>query len=87
MGPEHTEVYLRNLCCSVFRDLKRSLKKEKPFWKACARQEDIPKGGEALPRGCSSAGRAPALHAGGPGFDSHHLHQFLTEPRGAGRDC
>ena len=25
-------------------------------------------------RGCSSAGRAPALQAGGHGFDSHHLH-------------
>ena len=24
--------------------------------------------------GCSSAGRAPALQAGGHGFDSHHLH-------------
>ena len=27
-------------------------------------------------RGCSSAGRAPALQAGGHGFDSHHLHQW-----------
>ena len=26
-------------------------------------------------RGCSSAGRAPALQAGGHGFESHHLHQ------------
>ena len=25
-------------------------------------------------RGCSSAGRAPALQAGGHGFESHHLH-------------
>src|SRR5215211_9279872 len=25
-------------------------------------------------RGCSSAGRAPALQAGGRGFESHHLH-------------
>ena len=25
-------------------------------------------------RGCSSTGRAPALHAGGTGFDSPHLH-------------
>ena len=25
--------------------------------------------------GCSSAGRAPALQAGGQGFDSLHLHQ------------
>ena len=28
-----------------------------------------------LLRGCSSAGRAPALQAGGHGFESHHLHQ------------
>ena len=32
---------------------------------------------KALTRwGCSSAGRAPALQAGGHGFDSHHLHHF-----------
>ena len=24
--------------------------------------------------GCSSVGRAPALQAGGHGFESHHLH-------------
>ena len=28
--------------------------------------------------GCSSAGRAPALQAGGQGFDSPHLHQGET---------
>ena len=28
-----------------------------------------------LKRGCSSVGRAPALQAGGHGFESHHLHQ------------
>ena len=33
-------------------------------------------------RGCSSAGRAPALQAGGQRFDSAHLHQ-ATE----GRKC
>ena len=27
--------------------------------------------------GCSSAGRAPALQAGGHGFESHHLHQVI----------
>ena len=27
--------------------------------------------------GCSSAGRAPALQAGGQGFDSLHLHYGL----------
>ena len=30
---------------------------------------------ETLIRGCSSAGRAPALHAGGQEFDPPHLHQ------------
>ena len=29
----------------------------------------------ASPWGCSSDGRAPALQAGGHGFESHHLHQ------------
>ena len=28
--------------------------------------------------GCSSAGRAPALQAGGHGFESHHLHHKET---------
>ena len=27
--------------------------------------------------GCSSAGRAPALHAGGHRFDPVHLHQII----------
>ena len=30
--------------------------------------------------GCSSAGRAPALQAGGQEFDSPHLHQELIVP-------
>ena len=30
-------------------------------------------------RGCSSAGRAPALHAGGQEFDPPHLHQGLRK--------
>ena len=29
--------------------------------------------------GCSSAGRAPALQAGGHGFESHHLHQVTNK--------
>ena len=28
--------------------------------------------------GCSSAGRAPALHAGGQEFDPPHLHQRVS---------
>jgi hypothetical protein len=35
---------------------------------------DVAQLGEGESGGCSSAGRAPALHAGGPGFDSPHLH-------------
>ena len=31
--------------------------------------------------GCSSAGRAPALQAGGQEFDSPHLHQGRTEDK------
>ena len=31
--------------------------------------------------GCSSAGRAPALQAGGHGFESHHLHQGTKVPK------
>ena len=31
--------------------------------------------GPEVYRGCSSAGRAPALHAGGHRFESVHLHQ------------
>jgi hypothetical protein len=38
--------------------------------------------GDAHQWGCSSVGRAPALHAGGPGFDSPHLH-MLTDHLGS----
>ena len=31
--------------------------------------------------GCSSAGRAPALQAGGHGFESHHLHHGVARLR------
>ena len=33
--------------------------------------------------GCSSVGRAPALQAGGHGFESHHLHH----PKGEGESA
>ena len=29
--------------------------------------------------GCSSVGRAPALQAGGHGFESHHLHRSCKQ--------
>ena len=37
------------------------------------------------PRGCRSVGRAPALQAGGHGFESHHLHQRTAKAAGSGR--
>ena len=36
--------------------------------------------------GCSSVGRAPALQAGGHGFESHHLHQSAV-PTAKTRGC
>ena len=33
--------------------------------------------------GCSSAGRAPALQAGGHGFEPHHLHHRLRRGFGS----
>ena len=35
-----------------------------------------PKSPKRKKRGCSSDGRAPALHAGGQGFESPYLHQL-----------
>ncbi len=39
----------------------------------------------ACPRGCSSAGRAPALQAGGQRFESAHLHQHIDNRIGLSR--
>ena len=39
------------------------------------RKEILEKVEQTRKRGCSSAGRAPALQAGGHGFEPHHLHQ------------
>ena len=36
--------------------------------------------------GCSSAGRAPALHAGGQEFDPPHLHHTCEGESGAERN-
>ena len=42
---------------------------------------DIVKGKKmGTPWGCSSVGRAPALQAGGHGFESHHLHPEAGQP-------
>ena len=37
---------------------------------------------ESLIRGCSSAGRAPALHAGGQEFEPPHLHHIWAHSSG-----
>ena len=37
--------------------------------------------------GCSSAGRAPALQAGGHRFDPVHLHQLATKRMAQARNC
>src|SRR5437660_12805548 len=41
--------------------------------------------GRPCPRGCSSAGRAPALQAGGQRFESAHLHQHIDNRIGLSR--
>ena len=56
--------YVLKRFCSILRVLKALLKKNK--------HKTEPK---PLTWGCSSAGRAPALHAGGQEFDPPHLHQ------------
>ena len=45
------------------------------FEGACPPRKAKEKTERTLRWGCSSAGRAPALQAGGHGFESHHLHQ------------
>jgi hypothetical protein len=40
---------------------------------------------KCAPRGCSSAGRAPALQAGGQRFESAHLHQHIDNRIGLSR--
>ena len=47
----------------------------KDFLNRCSIFSDRKETEYPLVWGCSSAGRAPALQAGGHGFDSHHLHQ------------
>ena len=64
-------------CCSVFiarEDDEKRREKE-------IREAGKDPGTESTEvRGCSSVGRAPALQAGGQGFESLHLHQ-RTEKR------
>ena len=51
------------------------------FEGACPLRKAKEKTERTLRWGCSSAGRAPALQAGGHGFDSHHLHQPMKDRR------
>ena len=47
--------------------------KMRTFFGRCSILRDLQKREPEI-WGCSSAGRAPALQAGGHGFESHHLH-------------
>ena len=49
------------------------------FEGACPLRKAKEKTERTLRWGCSSAGRAPALQAGGHGFESHHLHHTLRK--------
>ena len=49
------------------------------FEGACPLRKAKEKTERTLRWGCSSAGRAPALQAGGHGFESHHLHQSVKK--------
>ena len=61
---QHKQASAEISCCSIVSDLTQG-------------NLQIIETVEAIPtRGCSSAGRAPALQAGGQGFDSLHLHQM-----------
>ena len=55
-------------------NFQRSETKDKTF-------EIFEKAKATRKRGCSSAGRAPALQAGGHGFEPHHLHHFSRQRR------
>ena len=63
--PESTESEVWNFCCSIYKD-QEDLRVLTIFEKATLGTW-----------GCSSAGRAPALQAGGHGFEPHHLHQSV----------
>ena len=49
------------------------------FEGACPLRKAKEKTERTLRWGCSSVGRAPALQAGGHGFESHHLHRSCKQ--------
>ena len=55
------------------------------FEGACPPRKAKEKTERTLRWGCSSAGRAPALQAGGQGFDSPHLHQSASRQQNSGK--
>ena len=73
--------------CSILKDLLKNWRKQqKPKYceaiihrEAISSRSDLTCGADITAEGniwgCSSVGRAPALQAGGHGFESHHLHQ------------
>ena len=72
--PESTESRVWNFCCSIYKD-QEDLKVLTIFEKATLGTW-----------GCSSAGRAPALQAGGHGFEPHHLHHPAVPGPKTGED-
>ena len=67
-------------CCSIFEEHnvhgqeKRDGKGSGPDTDPPGDPEPESSGKREPTWGCSSVGRAPALQAGGHGFESHHLH-------------
>ena len=71
----NTEVKLRSAENTLLATVRENRSKPTPRWPS-KRSAHFGKYGDPLRVwGCSSVGRAPALQAGGHGFESHHLHQ------------
>ena len=74
----NTEVKL----CSAEDTLPETARESSPG-PTSTRADEGARVSENLIWGCSSAGRAPALQAGGHGFESHHLHQTAAHNEGS----
>ena len=66
----HLKVYTKHLAFRLGRRMDHSL------CSFVGVRENTHRANTSQARGCSSAGRAPALQAGGQEFEPPHLHQF-----------
>ena len=66
-------------CCSIVRIQLRVLRNKPKKVKKKSEANTFHSSLFTLIWGCSSVGRAPALQAGGQGFESLHLHHFLKQ--------